>query len=532
MIILYLNEHKRAFCEVKRSDGETMSVTNKAYDLVVIGGGINGVAVAADAAGRGLKVALYEMNDLASATSSASSKLIHGGLRYLEHYEFRLVSEALAEREVLLKNAPHLVSPLRFQLPHRPHLRPAWMIRTGLFLYDNLGKRVSLPGSHGVKFSGDNSPLLPEMKVGFEYSDCAVDDARLVVTNAKLAQEKGAEIFTRSKCIAAQRTTEAWSVDIENSLTGEKTTVQTKALVNAAGPWVDRFFDNQLTMPSPRGIRLVKGSHIVVPKMYEGNHAFILQNEDKRIVFVIPYMDNYSVVGTTDVEYKGDPSQVKIDDDEIAYLCDIVNQHFKNKISPEDVLSDWSGVRPLCDDESDDPQAVTRDYTIELDDQFDDAPLLSIFGGKLTTYRKLGQAAVDKLAPFFPHMGQEWTKDALLPGGNFSNRDSLERQIAGQYPWLNSATIKRWVRAYGTHVTYFLEGKSCYDDLGQCFGHDLYQAEVDHMIEHEWAVTAEDVLWRRSKLGLELGNEQTEQLNQYLDAQLVKRTGAKLKCVS
>ncbi|NOI24446.1 glycerol-3-phosphate dehydrogenase [Vibrio mediterranei] len=531
MIILYLNEHKRAFAN-KELNEETMSVTNKVYDLVVIGGGINGVAVAADAAGRGLKVALYEMNDLASATSSASSKLIHGGLRYLEHYEFRLVSEALAEREVLLKNAPHLVSPLRFQLPHRPHLRPAWMIRTGLFLYDNLGKRVSLPGSHSVKFKGEKSPLLPEMKVGFEYSDCAVDDARLVVTNAKLAEEKGADIFTRSKCVKAERSGEAWRVDIENTLTGEVNSIQTKALVNAAGPWVDRFFGSQLAMPSPRGIRLVKGSHIVVPKMYDGNHAFILQNEDKRIVFVIPYMDNYSVVGTTDVEYQGDPSKVKIDDNEIAYLCDIVNQHFTTKISPEDVISDWSGVRPLCDDESDDPQAVTRDYTIELDDQMDDAPLLSIFGGKLTTYRKLGQAAVDKLAPFFPHMGQAWTREAILPGGNFSNRDHLEQQLASQYSWLDSGIIKRWVRAYGTRISQLLEGKTSVDELGTDFGHGLYQAEVDYLVQQEWAVSVDDVLWRRSKLGLEFEAEQVEQLSDYLGASLAKKNGVNLKRVS
>ncbi len=393
-----------------------MGDTNNNYDVIVIGGGINGVAVASDAAGRGLNVALVEMNDLASATSSASSKLIHGGLRYLEHYEFRLVSEALAEREVLLKNAPHLVAPLRFQLPHRPHLRPAWMIRAGLFLYDHLGKRVSLLGSKGVKFAGDESPLLPEMKIGFEYSDCAVDDARLVVANAMLAREKGASIFTQTKCTGARRLADGWLVETSNALTGETQSLRAKALVNAAGPWVDRFFDDQLALPSPRSIRLVKGSHIVVPRMYQGDHAYILQNEDKRIVFVIPYMDKYSVVGTTDVDYQGDPSKVAIDDNEKDYLCEIVNQHFKTKISQQDIVSDWSGVRPLCEDESDDPQAVTRDYTIELDDELDDAPLLSIFGGKLTTYRKLGQAAVDKLAPFFPHMGSSWTKEAILPG--------------------------------------------------------------------------------------------------------------------
>ena len=485
------------------------------YDLVVIGGGINGVAVASDAAGRGLKVALFEMNDLASATSSASSKLIHGGLRYLEHYEFRLVSEALAEREVLLKNAPHLVSPLRFRLPHRPHLRPAWMIRIGLFLYDNIGKRVSLPASHGLKFN-QSGPLLPEMRIGFEYSDCAVDDSRLVVANAKLAQQKGAHIHTRSRCTKAVRSEDGWLVDILDSQSGETRKIKTKALVNAAGPWVDRFFDTQLHMPSPRGIRLVKGSHVIVPKMYEGNHAFILQNEDKRIVFVIPYLDNYSVIGTTDVEFNGDPSNVKIDNDEINYLCDIVNQHFINKVSPDDVISTWSGVRPLCEDESSDAQAVTRDYTIELDNELDNAPLLSIFGGKLTTYRKLGQAAVDQLAPYFPAMAQAWTKEATLPGGDFNNRDELQQKLTVQYPWMSTNTLRRWVRAYGTHSQLILEEKSSINDLGIHFGHDLYQAEVDYLVDQEWAISSDDILWRRSKLGLELSQHEVEQLTQYL----------------
>ncbi|MFA0439240.1 glycerol-3-phosphate dehydrogenase [Vibrio sp. 10N.286.49.C2] len=509
-----------------------MSVSEKTYDLVVIGGGINGVAVAADAAGRGLKVALYEMNDLASATSSASSKLIHGGLRYLEHYEFRLVSEALAEREVLLKNAPHLVSPMRFQLPHRPHLRPAWMIRAGLFLYDTLGKRVSLAGSHGVKFVDQHSPLKPEMKVGFEYSDCAVDDARLVVTNAKLAREKGADINTRAKCIKAQRNSDEWLIDVENTLSGEVTSVRSKALVNAAGPWVDRFFDSQLEMASPRGIRLVKGSHIVVPRMHDGNNAFILQNEDQRIVFVIPYMDNYSLVGTTDVEYQGNPSEVSIDDDEIDYLCDVVNQHFVKSISPADVITTWSGVRPLCDDESDDPQAVTRDYTIELDDQLNDAPLLSIFGGKLTTYRKLGQAAVDKLAPFFPQMGPEWTRTAALPGGNFSNRESLLSEVLNDYSWLQASVAKRWIQAYGTKVYSLLENKQSIEDLGQDFGAGLYQVEVDYLMNAEWAVTAEDVLWRRSKLWLELDETKMAILEDYLNAATLKQRETSLKSVS
>lgn len=496
-----------------------MKQNNSTFDLVVIGGGINGVATASDAAGRGLKVALFEMNDLASATSSASSKLIHGGLRYLEHYEFRLVSEALAEREVLLKNAPHLVSQLRFRLPHRPHLRPAWMIRAGLFLYDNLGKRVSLKGSHGLKF-GESDPLMPEMKKGFEYSDCAVDDSRLVVINAKLAEEKGAEIHTRHKCIAAERLNDGWQIIVEDTHTGKTKTVTAKALVNAAGPWVDKFYDSQLKMRAPRGIRLVKGSHVIVPKMYEGDYAFILQNQDGRIVFVLPYLDKYSVIGTTDVEYSGNPSEVAIDDDEIEYLCDIVNQHFVEKVSPEDVVSTWSGVRPLCEDESSDAQAVTRDYTIELEDEYNDAPLLSIFGGKLTTYRKLGQAAVDKLAPYFPDMSQAWTKEAVLPGGDFTSRENLIKALSNQYPWVGQPTIKRWVKAYGTLSNHFLSGSNRIEDLGEDFGHGLYQSEVDYLIECEWAMTTEDILWRRSKLGLEFTESQENRLAAYLESKL------------
>lgn len=493
------------------------------HDLVVIGGGINGVAVASDAAGRGLNVALFEMNDLASATSSASSKLIHGGLRYLEHYEFRLVSEALAEREVLLNNAPHLVAPLRFQLPHRPHLRPAWMIRIGLFLYDNIGKRVSLPASHGLRFA-PHGPLLPEMKVGFEYSDCAVDDSRLVVINAKLAEEKGAKIHTRAKCIGATRNEDGWVVEIENTLTGDISIVKTRALVNAAGPWVDKFFDSQLKMTSPRGIRLVKGSHVIVPKMYEENHAFILQNEDNRIVFVLPYLDEYSVIGTTDVEYTGDPAKVVIDQDEINYLCDIVNQHFVKPVSPEDVISTWSGVRPLCEDESSDAQAVTRDYTIELDDVLPNAPLLSIFGGKLTTYRKLGQAAVDQLAPFFPEMKEAWTKTATLPGGNFTSRDNLNSSLLKQYPWLDMKLASRFVNAYGTLSLEILTEKSSVEELGYHFGHGLYQSEVDYLMNHEWAINSDDILWRRSKLGLKFEQTQVDILENYMATGKVQDT--------
>lgn len=364
--------------------------SSKVLDILVIGGGINGAGIAADAAGRGLSVGLFEANDFASATSSASSKLIHGGLRYLEHYEFRLVSEALAEREVLLKKAPHVAQPMRFRLPHRPYLRPAWMIRCGLFLYDNLGKRTTLPASHMVNLA-KSGLLKEEMKVGFEYSDCWVDDARLVLLNILAAQENGAEVANYCKVDRAVREQGIWTVTITNQLTGEQFERKAKALVNAAGPWVKQFFDDGLSTPSPRNIRLIKGSHIVVPKVHDEEQAYILQNKDNRIVFVIPYMGDFSIIGTTDVEYKGDPRNVSIEDDEVDYLVDIVNQHFVKQISADDVVWTYSGVRPLCDDESDSPQAITRDYTLELEQELDQAPLLSIFGGKLTTYRKLGK---------------------------------------------------------------------------------------------------------------------------------------------
>jgi len=366
-------------------------------DLIVIGGGINGAGIAADAAGRGLSVLMLEAQDLACATSSASSKLIHGGLRYLEHYEFRLVSEALAEREVLLKMAPHIAFPMRFRLPHRPHLRPAWMIRVGLFMYDHLGKRTSLPGSKSLRFDSD-SVLKPEIVRGFEYSDCWVDDARLVVLNAQEVVKRGGEVRTRTRVTRAWREKGLWMVEAEDVDSGKTFTWRAKGLVNAAGPWVKQLFDDSLKLKSPYGIRLIKGSHIVVPRVHTQKQAYILQNEDNRIVFVIPWMDEFSIIGTTDVEYKGDPKSVKIDDNEIDYLLKVFNEHFKKDLARDDIVWTYSGVRPLCDDESDSPQAITRDYTLDVRDDEGKAPLLSVFGGKLTTYRKLAEHALEKLS--------------------------------------------------------------------------------------------------------------------------------------
>ncbi|OZG73134.1 glycerol-3-phosphate dehydrogenase [Hahella sp. CCB-MM4] len=491
------------------------------YDLLVVGGGINGVGAALDAQGRGLKTALVEMKDLASATSSASSKLIHGGLRYLEHYEFRLVREALNEREVVFHKAPHIVKPMRFILPHRPHLRPSWMIRSGLFLYDVLGKRDVLPGSKFLKFGKDNSPLKPEINKGYEYSDCWVDDARLVTLNAMQCRDLGGDIFTRTKCIGAKQENDLWHIQVRDELTGKERTLKAKGLVNAAGPWVKALLTQELSRTSPRGIRLIKGSHIVVPKIHDQEQAYILQNEDGRIVFVIPYLDKFSIVGTTDVEHKGEPDSVAISQEEIDYLCKIVNQHFTRQISPADVVWTYSGVRPLCDDESDSPQAVTRDYTIELETE-GKLPLLSVFGGKLTTYRKLSEAVMNKLKPFYPSMGHSWTATSQLPGGNIgADINAYIAKLRELYPFLTQETAKRLATTYGTRAEMILGEAESLSDLGIDFGSDLTQNEVDYLVQYEFACTAEDVLWRRTKMGLFLNAEQQSAVSDYIEKKAV-----------
>ncbi|MEZ9556283.1 glycerol-3-phosphate dehydrogenase [Vibrio splendidus] len=497
--------------------------TSSTLDLIVIGGGINGAGIAADAAGRGLNVGLYEANDFASATSSASSKLIHGGLRYLEHYEFRLVSEALAEREVLLRKAPHVAQPMRFRLPHRPFLRPAWMIRCGLFLYDNLGKRTTLPGSKIVNLA-KSGLLKPEMKTGFEYSDCWVDDARMVLLNVLAAKENNAEVRNYCRVEKAHREGGIWHVTILDVMTNQRFERKAKALVNAAGPWVKQFFDDGLEQASPRNIRLIKGSHIVVPRIHDEPQAYILQNKDNRIVFMIPYLDKFSIIGTTDLEYKGDPRNVAIDDVEVDYLIDIVNQHFVKQLGREDVVWTYSGVRPLCDDESDSPQAITRDYTLELDAELDQAPLLSIFGGKLTTYRKLGEAALKKLEPHLTNMGAPWTANNTLPGGNFScSREQLAKMIHTKYPWASEALLLRYVTQFGTYTWKLLEGANSEADLGSQFSneaHGVYQVEIDYLINEEMAMTDEDILWRRTKLGLYMSESEQQAVTDYLKEKL------------
>ncbi|MCW7556403.1 glycerol-3-phosphate dehydrogenase [Endozoicomonas gorgoniicola] len=490
------------------------------FDVFVMGGGINGAGIAVDCAGRGLKVGLCEKDDLAGATSSSSSKLIHGGLRYLEHYEFRLVREALAEREVLLKIAPHIARPMRFCLPHRPQLRPAWLIRAGLFLYDYLSSRVSLPGSQKVWFS-ETSPLKSEFVQGFEYSDAWVDDARLVVLNAMSLQRLGGTVLTRTEAVKAWCDNQLWHVLLKDRLTGRETEVTCHALVNAAGPWVSSLFDSVLSEQAPRRIRLIKGSHIVVPKLHDEPRAFILQNQDGRIVFVTPWLEQFSLIGTTDVEYNGDPVSASCSEEEQRYLCDVVNQHFKNKVSPEDVIWSYSGVRPLCEDESDSPQAITRDYTIELEDVEGRVPLLSVFGGKLTTYRKLAEAASEKLSGYFPEMRSSWTADHRLPGTDgFESPESFIESLQNAYPWLSDSFARRLCQSYGSLSRQWLQEASSPDDLGQYFGADLYAAEVDYLILNEWAYSVDDILWRRSKLGMFLSDDQAGVLEDYLRKRL------------
>ncbi|BFM49760.1 glycerol-3-phosphate dehydrogenase [Marinomonas sp. THO17] len=489
------------------------------FDLFVVGGGINGTGIAADAAGRSLKVGLCEMGDLANATSSSSSKLIHGGLRYLEHYEFRLVKEALNEREVLLKVAPHLVTPMRFQMPHRPHLRPAWLIRIGMFLYDFLGKRETLPGSKAVKY-GTDSPLKDDISQGFEYSDCWVDDARLVVTNALSAQQNGAQIYARTRCTSAKRIDGKWHIHLEDLLSKETFEVTANGLVNAAGPWVSSFIESKVERKAPYGIRMIKGSHIVVPKLYQQTNAFIMQNTDKRIVFAIPYREDYTLLGTTDVEYNGDPKQVAISAEETNYILQVANDHFKQSLTPKDVVWSYSGVRPLLEDESSDPSAVTRDYTLHLDDDLG-APLLSIFGGKITTYRKLALSAMKKLAPFYQQMGNEWTHSKPLPGGELGmSLDAYAIKLQQDNPFISAHLAQRFANSYGSRTQLILSGLDSVAALGKEFGSELYQAEVDYLIEQEWARSAEDILWRRTKLGLEFTDDQVTALEEYIQSKL------------
>ena len=500
------------------------------YDLVVIGGGINGTGIARDAAGRGLKVLLVEQADLAQATSSASSKLIHGGLRYLEYYEFRLVRESLQEREVLLNNAAHIIWPLRFVMPHNKLLRPAWMIRLGLFLYDHLGGRQRLPGSNGIRLDRHmfGQPLAPGIHQGFVYSDCWVQDSRLVVLNAMGAAEKGARILTRLRCTAAHVQNGQWSVRLADQQTDQSYQVRGKMLINAAGPWVDQFIRQATHINPKHRLRLVKGSHIVVPKLYDGEQAYILQNTDRRVIFVIPYEQDFTLVGTTDLTV--DPEilkDVRISDDETTYLCQAANQYFSRKISAADVVWSYAGVRPLYDDASANASAVTRDYVLQVNQDLG-APGLSIYGGKITTYRRLAEHVMQKIQPFFPHLGKSWTAKAPLPGGDIPMADFKQflQGLTKQYSWVPDKLLYRYARAYGTKTHVLLDKAKGLEDLGLEIVPDLYSREIEYLQRYEWAVTAEDILWRRSKLGLHLPKTASQQLQGYLD-----RTATKQKLV-
>lgn len=506
---------------------EKLNKVNQIFDIAIVGGGINGTGIAADAAGRGLNVFLCEQNDLASGTSSASSKLIHGGLRYLEHYEFRLVKEALAEREVLLNKAAHLVSPLKFVMPHRPHLRPSWMIRCGLFLYDHLSKRNTLPNARKVRFD-QNSPFKPEIKKGFEYYDCWVDDARLVVTNAIDARNRGAQIQTQTQCtrLSFLDSENLWSVELHNKVSGDSYTIKARNIVNASGPWLNQFLKEATPSVKPeRRIRLIKGSHIIVPRAKNLDQAYILQNEDKRVVFVLPYLEKFSIIGTTDREYQGKPEDVAIDDWEIDYLLKVFNQHFKTGISREEIVSTYSGVRPLCDDESSDPSAITRDYTLALHKQTETNALISIYGGKITTYRKLAEAVMAKLQVFLPEASRPWTAKSPLPGSQFTGQTQAEIQhdIKKQFPWLTPDEVARFSKSYGLLCLEFLMGKTAHADMGDYFGAGLFAAEIDYLITHEWANSAEDVLFRRTKLGLFLTDSEKQQVESYIQQKLSRK---------
>ncbi len=501
-----------------------MTKPEQNYDLVIIGGGINGAGIACDAAGRGLKVLLCEQGDLANATSSASSKMIHGGLRYLEFYEFGLVRKALAEREVLLTKAPHIVRPLRLYLPHRNAVRPAWMVRAGLFLYDHLTRLKRLPGSRSIAFRRHftGKALHSDISRGFAYSDCWVDDSRLVIFNAMAARDLGADIASRTKVVAARRDNGRWVIDVAEQPHGSKRTVRAKALVNAAGPWVQSVLDNNIQVASSKRIRLVKGSHIVVPRLYEGTHAYLLQLTDRRVVFVLPFEHDFTMIGTTDIDFTGDPAQVHADDGEIAYLCTAANEFLAARISPDDVVWAFAGVRPLFDNEREDPSAITRDYALDLDGGPGEAPLLNVFGGKLTTYRRLAEQALADLAPAFPEIGPSWTASQALPGGNIDDADftAFVSRLATARPGFDTGLLERLARRHGTLVTAVLGDAETADDLGRHFGGDLYAREVDYLIEREWAMCGDDVLWRRTKAGLHLDTVARAAVDAYVDAQL------------
>ncbi len=491
---------------------------NAVFDLLVIGGGINGVGVARDAAGRGLRVCLCEKDDLAQHTSSASTKLIHGGLRYLEQYDFKLVRHALKEREVLLRSAPHIIHPMRFVLPHHRALRPRWMIRAGLFLYDHLGGRELLPPSGSIRFDAHpaGEALKSAFSAGFEYSDCWVHDARLVVLSALDAQERGAQILTHTLCQSLQRGDSLWSATLLNQSTGQQQVIRARAVVNAAGPWVEQVLKLGVETQHRHGVRFVKGSHIVVPKMFDHDYAYIFQHADGRVVFAIPYEDDFTLLGTTDIELDELPEKPTISEDEIDYICSAVNEYFEFPVNRDDVVWSFSGVRPLYDDAASDASKVTRDYNLHL--AADRPPILSVYGGKITTFRRLAEEVLALLAGCMDGVGGAWTAAASLPGGDIPGAELsvFEARCLSRYSQLPAKLVRRYAELYGTRIDRLLDGCRELADLGRAFGHQLYEREVRYLVEQEFASSAEDIVWRRTKLGLGMSEDQIEQLDQWL----------------
>ncbi len=491
------------------------------HDVFVIGGGINGCGIARDAAGRGYSVYLAEMDDLASGTSSFSTKLIHGGLRYLEHYEFRLVRESLMEREVLWKMAPHIIWPMRFVLPFaKGGPRPAWMVRLGLFLYDHIGGRKLLPATRTIDMRSDpaGKPLKPIFHKAFEYSDGWVNDARLVVLNARDAADRGATIRTRAKVLSARRENGLWTVGVADLRNGNVEEVTARLLVNAAGPWVDHVLAEAISQSDVHNVRLVQGSHIVVRKKFDDPRAYFFQNKDGRIIFAIPYEEEFTLIGTTDRDYAGDPREARISDAETSYLCDAASEYFAVPVSRDDIVWTYSGVRPLYDDGASKAQEATRDYVLRVDHPDGEAPVINVFGGKITTYRRLSEHMLEKIEHFLGKKGKSWTAGVPLPGGDFPEAgfDAQVKKLKASYSFLDMHLARRLTRLYGTRATAILGLAKSYGDLGQRFGPDLYQAEVDYLVAHEWAHTAQDVLWRRTKRGLTLSPEEAEALGEYL----------------
>jgi glycerol-3-phosphate dehydrogenase len=499
-----------------------MPAPGTTYDVFVVGGGINGCGIARDAAGRGYTVFLAEMDDLGSGTSSLSTKLVHGGLRYLEHYEFRLVREALAERARLWRLAPHIVRPMRFVLPHHAGLRPAWLLRLGLFLYDQLGGRGTLPGTRTLDLRSDpaGAPLKPRFSRAFEYSDCWVDDARLVVLNARDAADRGATIATRCQVVGAHHDGGCWQVAVSDRATGAVRDIAARLMVNAAGPWVDTVLGAISGRNDIRNVRLVQGSHIVVPRLFDHARSYILQNADGRVIFLIPYEQDFTLIGTTDRDYAGDPSAAATSDQEIRYLCGAASEYLSEPVRPDQVVHTYSGVRPLFDDGTSKAQEATRDYVLQAQGMVDSGLVLNIFGGKITTYRRLAEAMLEHIEAALGRRGDAWTGDAALPGGDFPVHgfEGLVAALLGEKPFLGERLAGRLVRQYGTVAWNVVGSARALDDLGEQFGADLHACEVEHLMTREWARAAEDVLWRRTKLGLRFAREDVASLERYMQA--------------